>query len=302
MRMNDQKHIAVFGDTHGHLRLMFQLCRQWQLTHQKKIDVVLQCGDLGYYPNPNNLDKATQRYARKDPEELGFKYFTKPVPMSSDEMLREILCGPQEDFNTVSAPVLFCHGNHEDFQSLSESVGNTEIAPVDCFDRLFWLRPGYIHDALGVRIAAIGGGTEPRDAPEDDYGLSEPWKWVNNRAVKALQTGEFNILISHTSPTGVGGESDRWGSTRLRRLVESNSPAYHFFAHHKNRIEPSCIGTTRCYWLNDVNFDRNAKSMAMPLEIGCMGILSWKDETNHDFEMVDGEWIRDVNSVNWWKK
>ena len=55
-------HIAVIGDVHGHLRLMFQLCRLWQVQTGVHLDLVLQCGDLGFFPDPARLDKATQRF------------------------------------------------------------------------------------------------------------------------------------------------------------------------------------------------------------------------------------------------
>lgn len=92
-----------------------------------------------------------------------------------------------------------------------------------------------------------------------------------------------------------------WGSLRLRKLVESSQPQYHFFAHHKERIKPTTIGNTKCYWLNDVNFDMEQKKRAFALEEGCMGILFWEDEFNHNFEIVNEAWTKGVNSENWWE-
>lgn len=71
------RRLAVFGDLHGHVRLMYQLCRLWQMNHGVKLDGILQCGDLGFYPDPKAIDKATQRYASRDPEELGFGYVAR---------------------------------------------------------------------------------------------------------------------------------------------------------------------------------------------------------------------------------
>ena len=77
------KTVVVVGDTHGHLRLMFQLCRLWQLCHDQRLDAVLQCGDLGFFPYPGTVDGATRRYSRHDPEELAFsKYFESPGHLS----------------------------------------------------------------------------------------------------------------------------------------------------------------------------------------------------------------------------
>jgi hypothetical protein len=38
---NCKRHFAVFGDTHGHLRLMFRLCRLWQIQHRVFLDGIL---------------------------------------------------------------------------------------------------------------------------------------------------------------------------------------------------------------------------------------------------------------------
>ncbi len=54
--------LAVFRDTHGHLRLMFPLCRHCQLNHGPHLDVTLQRGDLGFYPDLGMDDKATRRF------------------------------------------------------------------------------------------------------------------------------------------------------------------------------------------------------------------------------------------------
>jgi Icc-related predicted phosphoesterase len=296
--MNNTKHIAVFGDTHGHLRLMFQLCRLWQIEHQIHLDAVFQCGDLGYFPNPENLDKATRRYVKKDPEELGFKYFVKPKP-EKDAKLAEILSGDKNDLNSVSCPVYFCHGNHEDFQELASEVGNASIKAIDFFERLHWLRPGHVLQIEGIKVASLGGGAEAQDTPEDDHGLDEPWKWVNNKACEQLIDKKFDILLSHTSPKGIGGASDQWGSERLRTVIELCQPEYNFFAHHKEEIMPANIDKTKCHWLNDVNFIRGNR-MIWALEKGCMGILIWEDEDNHEFEIIDEPWMQKVDSLNWW--
>jgi hypothetical protein len=65
--------IAVFADLHGRIRLCFMLCERWERESGEKIDLVLQAGDLGAFPDMSRLDKATIRHAEKDPTELGFR-------------------------------------------------------------------------------------------------------------------------------------------------------------------------------------------------------------------------------------
>ncbi|MEW8438217.1 MAG: metallophosphoesterase [Candidatus Thiodiazotropha taylori] len=149
--MSNLKHvtplkIAVFGDTHGHLRLMFQLCRLWQLENGVHLDAILQCGDMGFYPDPNRVDKATKRFAELDPEELGFAYyFRKGVEGDvTDPLMDRILKGAPESLDTIRSPVVWCQGNHEDFQALRHTVGTRSLVPVDRYDRLYLLQPGEV--------------------------------------------------------------------------------------------------------------------------------------------------------------
>ena len=53
--------IALFADIHGKFLLPFKLADLYQKKTGNKIDYILQCGDMGAYPNTKNLDKATIR-------------------------------------------------------------------------------------------------------------------------------------------------------------------------------------------------------------------------------------------------
>ena len=64
--------IALFSDIHGKVLLPFKLCDFYQKKTGKKIDLILQCGDIGAYPNLEALDKATVKHAKYDRDELGF--------------------------------------------------------------------------------------------------------------------------------------------------------------------------------------------------------------------------------------
>jgi len=71
--------IAIFADVHGRILLCFKLCARWEKETGEKIDLILQCGDLGVFPDPSWLDGATKKHALKDPEEMGYYYyFTDP--------------------------------------------------------------------------------------------------------------------------------------------------------------------------------------------------------------------------------
>src|SRR5678815_415295 len=119
-------HIAIFGDPHGHFRLLFECCRRWQLASGVHLDAILVCGDIGYFPDLTKLDKATKRFAERDPEELGIaEYFRLPQPLRQDSLLEETLHGIPADLGTVRCDVICCHGNHEDFEELAKVTGNS---------------------------------------------------------------------------------------------------------------------------------------------------------------------------------
>jgi hypothetical protein len=73
--------IAVFADTHGRVTLAFELVARWQQDTGERVDLILQAGDLGAFPNLERLDRATLKHAKHDPTELGFaKHFTAIRP------------------------------------------------------------------------------------------------------------------------------------------------------------------------------------------------------------------------------
>lgn len=285
-------HIAVFGDTHGHLRLLWKLCSRWQVEHGTRLDLILQCGDFGYFPDPDALDKATRRYALRDPEELGFaRFFLPPDPLEGeDPRIRQILTGDPDDLATVSAHLFWCTGNHEDFQALSQAVGDSNLLPIDVYRRCHLLRSGTVADLDGLLIGAVGGGPE-NEGRGGDY--DDRWSRVSDAAcTDLLGHDRLDILLTHAGP-----QVERilpFGSAALRALVDLAQPRFHFFAHHR-RVEPVTLGDTRSFHLNDVSFERVATGPHpfAGLHEGCMGILRWTSAEEHDFTVVDEPWMAD---------
>ena len=58
--------LAVFGDIHGRVRLMYELALSWQERTGRRLDGILQVGDFGAFPDPQRLDEATRKHARAD--------------------------------------------------------------------------------------------------------------------------------------------------------------------------------------------------------------------------------------------
>ncbi len=64
--------IALFSDIHGKFLLPFKLVDLYQQETGNRIDLILQCGDMGAYPSLENMDKATLKHAKYDRDEFGF--------------------------------------------------------------------------------------------------------------------------------------------------------------------------------------------------------------------------------------
>ena len=297
--MTTDKHIAVFGDTHRHLRLMFQLCRLWQLNNGVHLDGILQAGDLGFFPDVTRLDKATKKFARSDPEELGFAdYFRLPQPVRSGELLERTLNGDPSSLETVRCNVVWCHGNHEDFAALEEVTCGSALSPVDAFNRLHFLRSGETTSVVGITVGAIGGAPEREDFDrEDDTVLGRN---VSYRAVQRLRRKSCDILLTHGSPQGIGSESDRFGSRLLRESVQALLPTFQVFGHHSRPIPRASIGRTECVWLNDTNFSKTRDGIYNgPAESGCMAIIRWRAKDDSELLVINDEWFRRTTGATW---
>ncbi|MEO1435704.1 MAG: hypothetical protein AAFV80_09225 [Bacteroidota bacterium] len=101
--------IALFADIHGKFRLPFKLCDYYQQSTGERIDLILQCGDLGAFPNLDRLDKATIRHASNDRDELGFH----------DEFM-EINPDIQTFLNRLDQDMIAVRDNHEDHAILDD--------------------------------------------------------------------------------------------------------------------------------------------------------------------------------------
>lgn len=290
------KTIAIFGDVHGHLRLMFQLARLWQIHSGVCLDAVFQCGDLGYFPNPAGADKATRRFARMDPEELSFsRFFLWPEPPEADALLKRMFLEPQGEFDAISCPVIWCNGNHEDFALLERFVGSQPLASVDAYGKLCLLQSGCVEDLGYLRLAALGGGPESDD---EDSSHGHPWQRVSALAFHRLAgKTDFDVLLTHCGAAGVADEGSLPGSRSIRQVIDRCQPAVHFYSHHHGPIQPATLGQTRSFWLSDVNFA--GRGAASSVNDGCMGILEWQSRDNFSFRIVDDQWFHAVRRSDW---
>lgn len=95
--------LAVFGDVHGALDSVFEEVKRYEQIRQTKLEAVLQAGDFGVFSFDSPLDKATRKFLKKDPPELGIAPYIAGTSRASKR-------------------VFFAASNHEDFK-LSSTAG-----------------------------------------------------------------------------------------------------------------------------------------------------------------------------------
>lgn len=247
--------IAVVGDVHGHLALMYAILARWQKERQERIDLILQVGDLGAFLPTSTLDRATRRHAERDPEELGFTDFAGEQPLKTPLDPRP--------------PLVFIPGNHEDFELLDRAdlatPATQAVFPVSHDGRILALRSARVFEfASGgerVRVAGISGISERgRKSVHPRVHLDEE----DIVTLASNADGAFDILITHEAPAGLAdGMRHGSGSGLLRLVVESTQPRFAFFGHH-GRSGEWRIGRTEVRALADCGYRGSASCSVAP--------------------------------------
>lgn len=234
--------IAVAGDVHGHLSLLYAILGRWRRETGHAIDLILQVGDLGAYGRDSAADRATRRHAESDPEELGFAEFEGPSPPAT-------LLDPRPT-------LVFIPGNHEDFDLLEHRdaavPAHPAVYPVTDDARIMALRSGRIwtfdHPDGVLRVAGVSGVVGRASKPHyhrrlhlrDDDALD----------LAAGGAGSADIVISHERPAGIAGSfrHDLGGSQALQLMLEAMQPPLAFFGHY-DRSGEWTLGSTRVFGL-----------------------------------------------------
>ena len=242
--------VAVFGDVHGNLPGMYELCESWQQEKKESIDLVLQTGDMGLWSSLDEMDKATKKNYAKDESELASAAY---------------LSGKR----TATIETWFIHGNHENFPLLADKEGQA----IDANGRVIFLATGSVREFRKgnelLRVAALGG-------MEYRFGkfpipLSERiQKYLHPPSLELLrkENGQVDVLLLHDAPLNKGLRNKfPTGSKRLTQLIELMQPRFAFFGHYNDPPEPFYIGSTFCAGTNFTGAKR------IPNRDGAMGIL-----------------------------
>ena len=276
--------IAVLGDLHGHLTLAYRLVRRWQSAHDRRVSLILQVGDLGAFPDPGRGDRSTRRFARRDPDELGFaRYY------AGDEEARAILGPDAPEDQRIDAPLIFIQGNHEDFDFLRGLPSHDgDVTPVDAFGRVCFLGNGKVCEVsvngLMLRIAGFGGIAPAEDRKRT---LEAAYHRRDEAGELLCRREPVDVLLTHDVPYGCLRPDE--GSLEVMELIRGLRPTYHFFGHaHLTGRQVPLPETTRSFHLNEVGF-----ASPWQLNAGCFGILSWNGDGNHEFSFVQDDWLHE---------
>ncbi len=170
--------IAVAGDTHGDIDLLYECVDALEREAGRAVDLVLQVGDFGVWPDPERLDEATRKHGDRG-------------------IYRQFL-----QRGAVPRPTIFIAGNHEDFDHLTERRADELI------ENLWFLPWGgvteFTRGGERLRVGGLGGCYGPRDYRRERLTGSSRRHYLA-REIESLTTHARNgldVLLLHEPPAG----------------------------------------------------------------------------------------------------
>lgn len=186
----------------------------------------------------------------------------------------------------IACPVLFPHGNFEDFDWLrSCSSGGAQVVTVDPCDLFAYVPDGQVWPEGNFRIGFLGGvekefyGNRGELIDRDAAG-----RWLDERPA-------LDLLVTHDAPfgTSAGFRGNPQGSQLVSELIEVLRPAFHASSHYHHLRPPGRIGPTLSVGLNSVV--GHFRSASERLQPGCMAVL---DTEHNTIETIDAPWFADI--------
>lgn len=277
--------VAIFSDIHGKILLPFKLVDLYQQETGEKIDGMLQCGDIGCYPDLDKLDKATLKHAKNDRDELGFyDYFTKEIP-EIKAFLEKL------DVNMICV-----RGNHEDHDYLDE-LENKYVAdnlfPIDIYNRVYVCKSGFAQEvSIGKeKLSFVGIGR-----------IGDRKGRTNKRFIQTYEKQEidrllgttdiFDILITHDKDDS---SSRGYGMAEIRKVLDNVIFHYHFYGHtgEPYKEEMDVNGITKSIKVKELEFNESGI-----LEEGAMIILE-KEGDKMSTKVVSQKLTNKLTKYNW---
>ena len=276
--------IAIFADIHGKVLLPFRLVDYYQKVTGEKIDLILQCGDVGVFPDLSRLDKATAKHAEEDRDELGFyDHFTRINPD-----IRNYL-------DLLNIDMLCVRGNHEDHDYLNEieqRYSKESIYPVDAYQRVWMFRSGCIHrfETGSETLDIVGIGRIGDEECKREQRFIQEYE---RKQIKKLidSVGKADILITHDKSCS---SKRGYGLPEIGEVLNNILIPYHFYGHtgevYNEELDEN--GITTSVKIRELEF----RKMMLPLD--CMVILD-KQSENMTIKTVSRQILSMFTRQNW---
>ena len=273
--------IGFIDDVHGRVFHAIAAVATWQTQTGKQLDLLIQVGDLGAFPDITKLDPATNRYLAADPAEADFSRL-----LQSENEYGEAIAYLREQFVT---PIHFIRGNHEDFAWLHQISKESEGAGViiDPFDLFYYVPDGTVLDFDGLRIGFLGGVEERADEAAIDQDAYQ--------SLLSLEAGTVDLLVSHEGPYGssIGFHGDTHGSKLISKLLEQLKPRYQVAGHAHSLSGPRTFGSTTYLGLDCIVASPIWYPEAQGLQPGCLAVL---DTEQDSLSPVMAEWLSEFET------
>lgn len=277
--------IALFSDIHGKFLLPFKLAALYQEETGNRIDLILQCGDMGAYPDIHNLDKATVKHARSDRDELGFyDDFLRPDPEIGAFLDR------------LNIPMICVRGNHEDHDFLDRLEKESDAArfPIDAYGRVFVCKSGHRQEFRAGDVTLLFAGV---GRIGDRKGRSEK-RFIQDFEREQLrrlhkENEVFDILITHDKDNS--GDQG-YGMPEIRELLDKVLFHYHFYGHTGQPFtqQTDSNGITQSVKIKELEFGADGI-----LPAGCMVLLQKDAAGNLQMEVVSQKLSNRLAKHNW---
>ncbi|WP_158301582.1 metallophosphoesterase family protein [Paenibacillus mesophilus] len=266
--------IAFVGDLHGRVLHSLAIMSKWQIQHKQKLDWIIQVGDFGAYPHPNDQLKQKRRIDL-DPSQFDFSRYLRAEGKLADQL--------QYIRTHFARPVYFIRGNHEDFEWLAEisSRSSHPTESIDPFGLFAYVKDGTVIKTDGPTIAFLGGVdnkiADSRSIDEEAY-----------RKLTSYPRGEINILVTHDAPYGaiINEDGELRGSQMLLELIETIQPKYMIGGHFHHMNGPKTFGATTYLGLNLIIYHKADETGTV--KPGSFALL---DTDNGELSFITDEWL-----------
>lgn len=201
-----QQRILVLGDVHG------EFGRLNALINVKKPDLILQCGDFGYWP----------------------------------KWVKTGQVDPITNVKTHGVKLLFCDGNHEDHWSLRDRESD-ELAP-----NVFYMPRGSTYELDDGRNILFMGGGDSIDKNMRVLGRDWfPEEVIQHKDMQNLPDKKIDIFITHTCPEELVHDLVKIypektfepSNIALSQLRKMYKPDLWFFGHWHRFMQGMLFGT-----------------------------------------------------------